>query len=257
MRGRIAAVICIGALGVGAPTAAAAKRGDSAKHYAGVRWDLIPTRATGAEAVLQLDRVLVPDRRRGGFVNQMLWVNTNHPAARNEKTVAYGGRRKPPYIAAGITVSRRARPQAFVAQRNKDGAYFQMTVPGRVRLGQPLGVVILCNGADGCDPKLDKGADDAWEVQFGQLNRIIGVSNAGDGAGSAAFYVGLEASSPDALAGGKVAGLGYRVGSAIGSMGYDSWQTLDDRFGTPYPAARGGGTATWTARNRSFDDEIR
>lgn len=253
-----AAAITLVAAAAAAPQALAVKRGTASRHHAGVRWDFIPTRATGAEAVLQLDRALVPDRRRGGFVDQLLWVQTNHPNARHPADVAYGGKRRVPFIAAGITKGRAARPSAFVAQRNQDGAYFQTTVPAPVALGRPTGVVIMCDGPSGCDPKNDKGGDDAWRVRFQDLpEREISVKNAGPGAGSAAFYVGLEATSRDALAGGQVSGLGYRVGGALGTMGYDSWQPLDDRFKGPTPSTRSGGTARWTSKNKAFTNTLR
>jgi len=250
------AMVAIACVGAAAPAARGAHRGDTARHSAGVRWDLIPTAAVASGATLRVDRAFVTDGRSGGFVNQMLWVQTNRVGARNEKDVAYGGRRRPPYIAAGITVIGRDSPTGFVAQRTVGGGYVEKRVRAGVRYGKPLGVTIECSVTLGCDGPDDKGANDAWTVSFSSIKgKSLRVHGAGDRAGSVAFYAGFEASSPDSAAGGAVGNLQYLFSNLGGTMGYGGWNSLDKRF-TPYPAHRGKASARWTDKYHSFVDQL-
>ncbi len=215
-------------------------------YYAGARWDLVPAPAIGAYATLRLDAAFAADRRRGGHVAQMLWVNTNKPLSKDQRSNSFSGARRVPYIAAGISDNRAGalRPAIFVAQRNVRGEYFETYAPRSVNRGQEVGFAIQCATNRGCDSKNNKGGNNGWTVRVSGLNAFLPIRNAGPRAGSSAMFAGLTSTGRGNAVAGRVSDLAWIIGGVVNFPHPNGW-FMDKRRFTPIIAGNGPVRARW------------
>lgn len=216
-------------------------------YYAGARWDNVPAPSIGASANLRLDGGLAGDRRSGGHVAQLLWVNTNNPLSRDQRRNGFAGAAPVPYITVGISENRAGAlsPAIFVAQRNVRGEYFETYAPRSVNRGEKVGVAIQCATNRGCNAKENKGGNDSWQVFVSGLGgKRLNLRNAGERPGSSAMYAGLAATNIGSSGTGQVSDLGWIIGAPLVFPHPSGWFLNTKRF-TPVIAGRGVARARW------------